>query len=276
MSVAKYSKALTQDEHGIWKSAQPAAVNYPDSGNETCFQLEDTSFWFRHRNDCIAAVVKRYPPEGTILDVGGGNGFVARRLLDEGYDTTVLEPDVVAAFNAKTQRGIPEVLCGTLESAGFEPESIAAMSFFDVLEHIEDDTDFMSQAHKALRPGGMVYVTVPACSLLWSYSDDSAQHFRRYNRHTLSELLRERFEILYYTHLFGPLILPVVLFRVLPYRLGLPRNRKVLSRETEHTAGGGITVRVLKKLLHREVQKTAVGKVIPLGTSCLCVARKKG
>lgn len=275
MSIAAHSKALTRDEHGIWVGAQSVAVNYPDSGNESCFELEDASFWFRHRNDCITAVVNRFPPGGTIVDVGGGNGFVARRLLDEGYDTAVLEPGPSGAFNAKTQRGIPEVFCCTLEEAEFRGGAIAAMGFFDVLEHIENDAALLSLAYSALRPGGLVYITVPAEAWLWSRRDEQVQHFRRYDRNRVKELLGDRFEVVYDTYFFAPLVIPVVLFRVLPYRLGVSRNREGLSHKTEHGARGGIAARVVARLLRREASKIGADKRMAFGTSYLCVARKR-
>ena len=54
------------------------AVSYPEEGNEACFQIEDQSFLFRHRNDCIRELVRKFPPngKGPIFDVGGGNGFL--------------------------------------------------------------------------------------------------------------------------------------------------------------------------------------------------------
>jgi len=48
-------------EDGIWHSSSRQVVSYPVEGNKTCFALEDSSFWFRHRNACITTVVKRFP-----------------------------------------------------------------------------------------------------------------------------------------------------------------------------------------------------------------------
>jgi hypothetical protein len=61
-------------------------------GNEACYQIEESSFWFKHRNACIEAAVKCHPPRsgGPIFDVGGGNGFVARGLMRAGFETVFL------------------------------------------------------------------------------------------------------------------------------------------------------------------------------------------
>src|SRR5437667_10420277 len=99
VDVPALSSALTVDQMGIWRagSSTDRALSYPEGANAVCFQVEDGSFWFRHRNDCIAAAVARFPPSGAILDVGGGNGYVARRLTDAGLETLVLQPGACGA-----------------------------------------------------------------------------------------------------------------------------------------------------------------------------------
>ena len=45
---------------GIWFSKDKGIVSYPKDGNDLCFQLEENSFWFHHRNNCIISVVNRF------------------------------------------------------------------------------------------------------------------------------------------------------------------------------------------------------------------------
>jgi SAM-dependent methyltransferase len=266
---------LAVDKYGIWSCRKTASVSYPEEGNLQCFKLEDNSFWFRHRNDCILAAIKRFPPTGPILDVGGGNGFVTRRMIDEGFSVALLEPGPIGAFNAKKQRYIPEVLCSTLEEAGFLPSSVSAIGLFDVIEHIKDDRAFVKQIHNILKPGGILYATVPAHEWLWSLSDVSAQHFRRYNHKEIVELLDDRFEVLFITYLFGVLTLPIYFMRSIPFKLGLTRQENLLSSESEHGTSGRAMTSVLSKLLKKEVRMIASGRSITPGTSCLWVARKR-
>ena len=35
---------------GIWRPETITAVSYPKEGNDVCFQIEDGSYWFNHRN----------------------------------------------------------------------------------------------------------------------------------------------------------------------------------------------------------------------------------
>ena len=65
-------------EPGIWFGRNQAAVSYPEKGNAASSVFEDRSFWFRHRNSCIIAQVRRFAGEEVFLDIGGGNGYVAK------------------------------------------------------------------------------------------------------------------------------------------------------------------------------------------------------
>ena len=58
----------------------------------------------------------------------------------------------------------------------------------DVLEHIEDHLAVPRQVRKALRPGGFLFVTVPALSCFWSFYDEIGHHRRRYARRDLTRL----------------------------------------------------------------------------------------
>ena len=78
MGIAEHGAGLSADNHGIWTSSHSAELSYPEADNALCFELEDGSYWFEHRNDCITALVRKFPPAGCILDVGGGNGYVTR------------------------------------------------------------------------------------------------------------------------------------------------------------------------------------------------------
>ncbi len=248
-------------------------LSYPKDGNERYFQLEDRSFWFLHRNACILATLKRFPPQGTLMDVGGGNGFVTRGILDGGYQASLIEPGPTGAYNAKVHRRIPDVYCMTFEALGPAPDSVGAIGCFDVLEHIADPAALVSSFHAALRPGGHLYLTLPAHSWLWSASDKDAGHYRRYGRAEIAKLLSPGFEIQYATALFSILTLPVLLVRSIPYRLGLGSGS--LRPEAEHGVSKGLVSRWIARRLEKEVAGIRAGRRLRMGTSYLVVARKK-
>ena len=69
---------IEAEECGLHFSRDNDVLSYPAYGNEACFEVEDHSFWFRHRNHCIQELVRKFPPngKGPIFDVGAGNGFL--------------------------------------------------------------------------------------------------------------------------------------------------------------------------------------------------------
>ena len=264
---------LTQDEQGLYRSSNADPISYPADGNQDCFLLEDNSFWFQHRNKCITSIIKRYPPSGSIIDVGGGNGYVSRGILDAGFDVVLLEPGVEGAVNARVKRKIPTVICSTFKGAGFVSSSINAIGVFDVIEHIENDRELIDDFFQVLESDGYLYITVPAHNWLWSQSDVHAQHHRRYNRTMIDELLAERFEVVYFSYFFSILSMPIYIFRALPFRLSFIKDN-VLSKNTEHGMSKGLGTKLMNFFLGRENKKIQQGKRFNFGASCLIVAKK--
>jgi SAM-dependent methyltransferase len=276
VDLARFTDALTYDEStGIWRSATAAPVAYPEGDHATCFALEDGSFWFRHRNRCILAAVRRFAPSGFILDVGGGNGYVSRALIDAGYPSVVMEPGPEGAQNAHRMRRIPDVICATLEDAALHAGVVPAVGMFDVLEHIEDDRAVVEQLHRVLQPKGYVYLTVPSFNWLWSGSDVSAMHFRRYSQATLAAVFRDHFDIVYMTALFERLVPVFFLTRTVPYALGLQRNRSDRQFEAQHKAGGAAGVSLIERLLAHEETRIERGVGQRFGSTLLLVARRR-
>jgi SAM-dependent methyltransferase len=249
-------------------------TSYPEGGHATCFQVEDDSFWFRHRNECISALVRCFGVSGKFVDIGGGNGFVARRLADDGHDVALVEPGAEGARNAREFRGIKQVIQGTLAGAMTELRSVVAAGAFDVVEHIEDDRGFVGQIADLLPDGGMFYSTVPAHAWLWSMADDEAGHFRRYTLASYQALLSEHFDVQFASYFFGPLVAPIAIFRSLPYRLGR-RGGATENVAREHGTSGGLATKAMTAMLEHEVSRIGALRPMRFGASLIVAARKK-
>lgn len=273
MRIEELSDTLAKDSNGIYTTAANREVSYAPDGHAHCFQVEDDSFWFRHRNACIAAMIRNHPFEGPLLDIGGGNGYVSQLLVREGYDVALLEPGPTGAHNAFFQRALKHVVCSTVEDAAFHRESFGALGLFDVVEHIQNDRAFLENVSSLLVPGGRIFITVPCHSWLWSRADVEAGHFRRHTRKSLQALLEGIFPIDYLSYFFRPLVPLQFGMRAVPYRLGLGTN-SLLSSEAEHGSGNGLSVKILNRLLATEVDLIARGKSMSFGASCLVAAHK--
>lgn len=276
LDIKSISSGLKLDDSGIWSSHEIYDISYPTEGSESCFSVEDSSFWFKHRNNCIVSLVKSYPPgdSETIFDIGGGNGFVSMGLANAGFDVALVEPSRVGAINAKS-RGIENVICATTDAAKFRQHTLSAVGLFDVIEHIQDDLSFLKSIRGLLKKGGRLYATVPSYSFLWSGEDISAGHYRRYTCEAITDVLRSAgFEIEFSSYIFRFLPIPVLLLRVLPYRLGWPMNRKPEQTSArDHAVKGGLLTHFLKFLLQSEIRNIDKNKAMRFGGSCLIVAK---
>ena len=259
---------------GIWQPRAISAVSYPEGGNDVCFQVEDLSYWFSHRNACILSVLQLHPPDGMIYDIGGGNGFVAAALQAAGYEATLVEPGC-GVLNAR-QRGVQNVVQAALQDAGFREGTLQAACAFDVVEHIEDDLAFLKSLKSLLKPGGRFFLSVPAAQSLWSDQDVYAGHFRRYSRHTLVHLLKSAgFTVEFVSYFFTWLVLPLFLLRALPYRMRRDRRERLgtLERTQEtHSLPRGLGS-VIRRIHRWELVCLRRGRPMPFGSSLICCVR---
>lgn len=278
IDLTTISPSLEQTAEGVWCCRSRSPISYPEWGNEACFQVEDSSFWFCHRNACILEAVRQYPPSGPLFDVGGGNGFVAKTMQDAGFEVVLVEPGAVGARNAR-RRGIQYVVRATLEDAGFPPDSLPAISLFDVVEHMEDDHKFLETIRFHLSANGRVYLTVPAYQALWSLEDIVAGHHRRYSSRAIRRLLVEAgFAVEFLTGFFQFLPPAIFALRVVPFRLGLAISSEadeVGSKiRWQHEIKSGWISGPLNWMQQREIARIRRRRQARFGASWLVVARR--
>lgn len=275
MILEEIALNIRKDKNGIYYSKTESTISYPEDGNERYMQIEEDSFWFKHRNNIITSSVKTFSPKSLFFDIGGGNGFVAKRLQSEGVKTILVEPGKKGAVNA-FNRGVENVLCSTLEDAEIIPNKIDAIGLFDVVEHIEDDRNFLKNICSYLNKDGHVYISVPAYNFLWSNEDVDAGHYRRYRKTQLENLLKSvGIQVEYSTYIFSILPLPVFLFRSLPIKLGLNKKSNNLEKhQNEHKSKKNIISSILKKIWNWEVKRVNNNAQIPFGGSCFIVGKK--
>jgi hypothetical protein len=104
--------------NGIWYSNKNSKIFYPDHGNEECFEVEEGSYWFLHRNKVLEHVVQCYSTVKSFFDVGGGNGYVTKALQDLGFDAYLIEPGIHGIKNAET-RGVASLINSSLQDCDF-------------------------------------------------------------------------------------------------------------------------------------------------------------
>lgn len=264
---------LELGENGFLRARNATDVSYPEDGHDVCHAVESTSFWFRHRNRALRAVLTAFPPPADLpfLDVGGGNGFVATMVQELGHRVVMIEPGEAGVRFAR-ERGVREIVQASIVDLEVAPGSVGAIGLFDVLEHIEHDVAALRRLADMLVDEGRIYLTVPAHQSLWSSIDAQAGHYRRYTRKQLRRVLGEAgLEVDFASYYFRPLAAPMFLLRCLPERIGLRRGEQRAERVSrEHERNNPL----MERALAAEVRRFEAGRPVAVGASCVAVARK--
>ncbi len=161
---------------------------------------------------------------GDILDYGAGNGGMLPCWKKFGKHIYGYEPDEAARARASTQ-DYQEVFATEHAALSMRYKVIALC---DVLEHIENDAETLRRLYGSLVSGGLLVVTVPAYTWLWSAHDESHRHYRRYTRRQIMARFRDvGFEVVCASYWNTALFIPAALMRILGRSgegaIGLPK-----------------------------------------------------
>jgi SAM-dependent methyltransferase len=250
------------------------STDYPIENFDLLYRLEGEHFWFRARNRIILRMFRQYVADQAhprVLEIGCGTGYVLQGLAAEGrYELTGLEEHLAGLRYARDRLPSAEFVQADARDLPYESE-FDAIGAFDVLEHIAEDTAVLASVWRALKPGGIVVLTVPQHKWLWSATDDQAMHKRRYTRRELSVKLAAAGFVLLRGTSFVTALLPVM------YLSRLAKRRQRASPEAElyeldvsppaNTVCAG-AMRIDEALI-------GMGVSLPVGGSLLAVARKK-
>lgn len=126
-----------------------------------------------------------------IVDVGAGDGWFSRRLLQEecpaGSEITCWDIYYTDEDLDDLRSDAP---AGLHFTRGAPPQRARLALALDVIEHVEDDAAFVATIVDQVEPGGRVLVSVPAWQPLFARHDVALRHFRRYSPTGLRDLLQ--------------------------------------------------------------------------------------
>jgi SAM-dependent methyltransferase len=258
---------------GIWFAPEDTDQGFASADDTDWVEVEDKSFWYRHRNEIVLDAMRRFPPRGWLFEIGAGNGAVCAALAAAGLRVVAIEPTVAWARNAR-RRGLDHVVCAHFQNAGFSPGTLENAALFDVIEHIPDDQRFLTELRSLMPTDGLLYLAAPAFTSLWSSEDDLSGHCRRYHRSELEERVTAAgFSVEYRTYFFAPLAPAILVARSLPYRLGITRKRTHASSAADHGVSNSPAVRLMRGALRAERALIDRGMRLPWGATILVIAR---
>jgi len=233
--------------------------------------IQEHSFWFRARNRLIIDLSSLYFGRAqNVLEVGCGTGYVLRGLQSARPEFRLSGSEIYTngLCYARKRLGADVPLFQMDARAIPFVDEFDLICAFDVLEHIEEDTQVLSNIAKALRPRGGMLLSVPQHPFLWSRTDEIACHKRRYRSGELVEKCRAAgFEILRTTS-FVAILLPIML-----------AQRLARSRLHDHDVAAEFALprlvdRTFELLLEFERRAIGAGLSFPFGGSRFVAARK--
>jgi len=103
-------------------------------------------------------IIKKYRTSGKLLDVGCAMGGFLTLGRQEGFEVHGVEVSEVCVAHVKEQFGI-HVHKGDLPSVRLSSNAYEIVCMWDVLEHLSEPSETLSEAHRILRPGGLLFVS---------------------------------------------------------------------------------------------------------------------
>ena len=150
----------------------------------------------KNYNHWIFSQFARYV-KGDVLEIGGGIGTFTGMLTDKADTVTSLEIDkkYIQQLNNKFKNNSKVKVKNLDLTKKFHLQKLRGkfdlIVIINVLEHIKDHRQMLKNLEFKLRPGGKLFVFVPAHQCLYSQWDKSVGHYRRYSKEELSKLVQQ-------------------------------------------------------------------------------------
>lgn len=244
------------------------------------YQSEDRHWWYVGLRTVMFSLLglPRHPRTAAlrqlnILDAGCGTGGTLNRLRD--YPCAVGFDFSTTALSFCHQRGLTNVRQGSIGNIPFGDGEFDLAISLDVMcdAGTPPEQVILAELRRVLKPGGRLYLNLPAYPWLWGEHDLAAGVVRRYTAASLDSLLgKAGFAIERMTY-WNTLLFPLVLAVRLGSRMAMPSDPSAARSDVK------VPFAPLNRMLTNLVRIEAGwlrSHNLPFGSSLACVAVKQG
>lgn len=237
---------------------------------EILYDSEADHWWLASRRRMVVDwIEQRYPGRRDlqILDVGCGTGMMLVDMARLGNAQGIDASDEALGFCRR--RGLTSVQKGNVARLPFADDSFDVLTGVDILEHIDDDAGALREWGRVLKPGGRLFLFVPAHQWLWSLQDEISGHRRRYTMRRLRRVVQDAGLQVERQSYVSTFLFPVIVLG----RIWLKALRRFHTVRTENTLHPSWSNGILRRVFSAEIPLLRRSN-FPFGASLLCVARK--
>jgi SAM-dependent methyltransferase len=238
--------------------------------DETYYTLEKNHFWLKARRDYLVELLKQYPKNSKILDIGSSSGLLLKELAEAGFEKQNLFGIDIneGAIKKCKENGIENAIMMDANNVQLR-ERFDIIISSDSLEHFEDDENVLQNWVFHLKNDGILVVFVPAFMLLWGENDVVNMHYKRYTRKELINAVRKSGLKIsksgYWNFfLFSPILISRLISRV------KPSERNDSKGDLEYLPFFNNLFYKLLRFENRLLKTLA----FPFGVSTYCIAEK--
>jgi SAM-dependent methyltransferase len=162
------------------------------TGERTVPGVPEENYWFRRHEAAYVALLP-YCADATVLEAGCGAGYGAELIARQAARVLALDYDQPTTAHVAHRYPAVDVTRANLAFLPVATASIDVVANFQVIEHLWDQSGFLAECRRVLRPGGRLLVTTPNRLTFTPGSDTplNPYHTRELAPSELDELLRE-------------------------------------------------------------------------------------
>lgn len=184
--------------------------------------LESISVAENYNNYITDLFFSNIDKDENILDFGAGYGLITEKIKKKGYKISAVEINEMALQKLKDKN------IDSYNSIEKVPKSVNCIISLNVLEHIEDDDEYIKKFYKHLPADGKLILYLPSSELIWTKLDEMVNHKRRYSKSGIIKLLKSNnFEIekIFFVDFIGW----IVLFFLKMFRVKLDFDKRKIK-----------------------------------------------